>query len=144
MWHIASNLLTILSTGDGVTWVIQALNAQLILATLRCSDTALVEGRKIHADITIFLSGVLPQYLVYELVLIAAGRAVRRSRHFEETLEISEPLRGCWTAFQADVLHGLALSSQYHPDGVLDLRRGCSLENVSHFGLDYIIKLTPD
>lgn len=135
-------LLATFDTGNGATWIIQSLNAQLISAALRCSDSAFFDGRKNEHGIKTLLLKVLPRYLIYESVLIAAGRAVQKAQHLEETLDIAEPLRGFWTAFKADVWRGLTLASRCHPDGALDLRHGCSFENVSAFALDFISKFT--
>lgn len=73
---IAIYLRNAFTTGNGTTWILEALNAQM-LPTLLAGISQSSGGALGESIIEIF-SEILPQYLIYESILVAAGRALKR------------------------------------------------------------------
>lgn len=121
-------ILASFNIGNGFTWIIEALNAQILRAMLRSAHLP-----DLGEDIVFLLSKVLPPYMIYESVLVAVGRAVNRVKDLgllkRNTLA---PIRSTWAKFLESYSSAMFIAKRRalkDPIGYLGNR--CSYQYVS-------------
>lgn len=130
-----------LEAGNGFTWAIEALDAQILVPLLRSSLWSLADVGEEGGEI---LSSNLPKYLVYESVVMTAARAIRkvRSLGIESQIAIGEPLKGRWEFFGRAVWHGLWLGGRVNSDDhIVSWLYGCGYEYLSKAFMYCILEL---
>lgn len=133
-FHLAFQYLQkVLEVGNGRTRVTQALTAQIIPAILHCNS--------FPDECMSILTCILPRYLIYETVLVAAGRAVEKVRAsgIEGQLLISEPLKSAWLKYKERVNRHLWIAGRYNVGGSFNVSYRCSYIRVSKVYLTDII-----
>lgn len=127
--HCFYYLQTALTVGNGITWITDALHAHLLLAIL-------VSSRSSEKDIVgycvEFLSSILPSYLVYGSVVVAAGRGVVHvEKHQSQISGLSHEVERHWTKYKELVNTGLHLAGRKRHGVAVDLHEWCSYVDVS-------------
>ena len=120
-WYLVGQL----ESTDGTPWIIQALDAHLLCALLKC-EPWLEQLEHPYLDI---LSDILPKYLIHCSVLSAASRALARVRDLQLETAVSKtgPLWIKWSNFRDLVDDGVSVlrEASQSPDGLV-----CSNERV--------------
>lgn len=90
-------LLKALEVGESCTWVIQALDEQIIRSILRSQ----LFGADI-LDCLALMCNILPKHLIYFSVLKAARRALDhvQDTHLENEITLSDPIKTTWIEFK--------------------------------------------
>jgi len=101
---------------DGTTWIIQALDAQILCAIMKC-EPWLIQLRPHFMNI---LSKTLPKYLIYRSVLSSASRAISKVRDLDLEAPISKDgqLWQSWSQFKDLVEDGLSLLRSTDTDDI--------------------------
>lgn len=103
--------------------------AHLLLAILVSSGSS---EREIVGCCVEFLSSILPSYLVYGSVVVAAGRGVAHvKKHQSQISGLSHEVETHWTGYKELVNSGLHLAGRMHNGVVVNLRECCSYIQVS-------------
>ena len=109
--------MSFVDSEDGRTWIIQAIDAQLITALLK--STRFFEHDDVLQQIcSRILGDVIPQYLAYRSVLRATSRALKNIRRLglEGRIPQSGSFRDSWTTFNELASERLGIKAHYDKD----------------------------
>lgn len=123
-------LLIVFGLGNGITWITDALGAHFLLAVLECSRSS---DKDIVGYCVEFLSKRLPPYLIYESVLVAAGRGVAYVEKNQSRIDgnVPQAVEEHWLNCKGLVHSGLELGGRVEADAIDLRRRQCDYLAVS-------------
>lgn len=116
-------------TGNEAHWIIQALNAHILLVLLRTSHLPTEEVGDFPSP---FLSTILPKFLIYESVLVSAGHAIEKVLQLGIAI-LAEPMKSLWLKFAHRVSTGLWLAGRLNRaehSTIVDLDGRCGYAQV--------------
>jgi hypothetical protein len=129
------NLLHLIQSTNGVTWVIQALEAKLMFALIRCEPWLPYEADTILVDnLYPFLNNILPNYSAYRSVLCVIEKSLTKIQQLGMDSGKSHdiPLWKAWNSF-VEIAESRMEILQSAPGGQLRTHERCHNEEV---GLD--------
>lgn len=132
------NISTGVSVTDGITWLIEALEADLLIALVRCEpwERYLVMPNSAEECLYPFLTNVLPTYSVYRSCLIVMDKHLTKIRKLgldaaARQSGVLSPFWRAWDEFVTLVESRKAILACLSPGGIIDSREECHNAVVS-------------